>query len=294
MTTHYPSWELTPGDLVVPHCAVRRLLGGGQSYETYEAIDDRLLTPVVVKVVRPHLVRHEGVLSDLRREIALTERLRHPLIVRNLHHDAGGPRPYVALEKLPGRPLDQMLNEVNVLPVDQAVSLGLGIATVLHYLTTQSVVHLDVNTNNIVLHDRVPRLIDFDIARESKDAAGLTFSTGSPRCAAPEQFTPPTHGRAGHPTDVWGLGATLFRAVAGFFPFPLPRREPDASEEERFPQVWVPARDLPESVPAPLADAILRCLSKDPEERPTPLALVLELQTMAPHLGGTIRPNAGS
>jgi eukaryotic-like serine/threonine-protein kinase len=290
----HPSWELVTGDLVVPHCTVRRLMGGGQSYETYEAVDDRLLVPVVVKVVRPHLTRHDGVLRDLRREIALTERLKHPLIGRNLHHDADGTRPYVALERLPGRPLDQILTDQGRLPLERAASVGLGIATVLHYLRYEDVVHLDVNTNNIILDDRVPRLIDFDIARSADEAAEITFSTGSPRCAAPEQFMPPAHGRPTPASDVWGLGATLFRCVTGRFPYPLPSQDPSASAADKDPQSNLPPREIPDTVPPAFAAVITACLQRDPGQRPTPLVLVEALQALAPHLAPTIQRNTPS
>ena len=178
--------------------------------------------------------------------------------------------------------------------IEQAVSLGIGIATVLHYLRIEEVVHLDVNTNNIILQDRVPRLIDFDIARPVREASALTFSTGSPRCAAPEQFAPPTHGRPGPASDIWGLGATLFRCVSERFPFPLPSADPEATPEERFPQATVPHRDLPESVPRALVELIDACLHKSPDQRPTPLSVVTSLQSLMPQLANTIQPNSAN
>ena len=50
------SWNLAQGDEIVPGLCAIKLLGGGRVYEAYLGWDERLFAPVVVKVVRPHLV----------------------------------------------------------------------------------------------------------------------------------------------------------------------------------------------------------------------------------------------
>ena len=276
-----PTWGFGEGDQIVAHCTVRSRLGGGSHHETYDAIDDRLFAPVVVKIVRPHLVASERVLRDLRREVDLTERLRHPLIVRSLHHAATGDRPYLALEKLPGQPLELILKGGASLPPERVLDLGMGIATVLHYLRFAHVVHLDVNPNNIIMSGRVPRLIDFDLARGAIDAAKLTSSTGAARCAAPEQCDPPHRGRPGPPSDVWGLGITLFRSVAGRFPFPRGVTTPDTAPEARFPQLTDAPRELPDTTPPALREMIMSCLAADPSRRPVPADVFFALQEIS-------------
>lgn len=263
------TWGLTPGDEVVRDCTVQRLVGGGTSYEAYLAFDEQRLTPVVVKVVRPHLVDDPSTLRTLAREIDVVGRLAHPVVVRGFHAESSGARPYIALERLHGPSLAKLIRRHGALDLDQVIPLALEICSALHYLHARGVVHLDVKPSNIIM-DTVPRLIDFSIARSVEQAAALDHTTGTDRYLAPEQADPPRTGAPGPASDVWGLGATLFHAIAGYRPFPDGSRDPDAPAEARWPQLIEPALDLPASVPAPLAQIVGACLSRDPEQRPTP------------------------
>lgn len=273
-----PSWNFGEGDEVIPHCTFQAALGGGSHFEAYQAVDDRLFAPVVVKIVRPNLVTNELVLRDLRREAELTSRLRHPLIVRCFHFEATGPRPYVALEKLPGQQLDKILKE-RTLELSDVLRVGMGLAAVLHYMRTQEVVHLDLTPANVIV-GRVARLIDFNLARETPTAAAATVAFGTRRFMAPEQCDPPRTGRPGPPSDVWGLGGTLFKSVSGRHPFRMGSRSGEAPLEEQYPQLFESPRELPADVPSELRDVILACLTKDPAARPLPADVFFALQSL--------------
>jgi serine/threonine protein kinase len=283
------SWDLAEGDLVVPLCQVQSLLGGGRSYEAYLAFEDRLMTPVVVKVVRPHLVDDPATLNGLRREVEMLGRLNHPVIVRGFHADTGGDRPHVVLERLMGPRLSTLLRKHGRLPLDQLLPLGMELCSALHYLRMSDVVHLDVKPSNIIMGP-VPRLIDLSIARSVADAAALDHVVGTDRYLAPEQCDPPATGVPSPASDIWGLGATLFESIAGYRAFPDGTKDGSAPIGERWPQlVHLPA-DLPRDVPAPLADAILASLSMRPEDRPAPAELFDVLESMLARLP---RPKLG-
>lgn len=290
LQVQHTSWNLRPGMEVVPHCTVRSRLGGGTSYEVYDAVDDRLFTPIVVKVLRPHLKADPGALSQLRREIKLVEHMRHPLIVRCMHHDAHGVRPYLALEKLPGKTAEHLTAGGAPMTPARLVDLGMGLATTLHYMRYADVVHLDVIPRNVLFHDRVPRLIDFDLARTARQAASLTRRTGSPRCRAPEQCDPPATGLAGYATDIWGLGVTLHMAASATFPFRPGSSADGAVIQDQFPQLTDQAEALPAEVPPALAEVIQACMHKDPAGRPTPADVYFALQTLSDDGNTSVQP----
>jgi serine/threonine protein kinase len=103
---------------------------------------------------------------------------------------------------------------------------------------------------------------------------------------APEQCLPDGPVKPGAASDVWGIGATLFRAVAGERPFAHPQR--DVSEPtERWPQLQTPPRELPDHVGAAVAEPVMACLEADPSLRPSAGELCDRLE---PVLGALPKP----
>ncbi len=255
MTT---GWELPRGSLIAGRCEVVRLLGGGRAYEAYEAFDTHLLAPVVVKVVRPDLVEDASTLKGLRREVDMLGRLNHPTIVRGFHADTGGEQPYVALEFLPGPRLSTLIRKNGPLAPEQVTSLGVDLASALHYMHACDIVHLDVKPSNTIM-DASVRLIDLSVARSVAEAEALDHVVGTDRYMAPEQCDPPSSGRPGPASDVWGLGVTLYEAACGEHPFPTVGDQPQHSEDAD-----------PSPLPPDLATPIMACLDREPARRPSP------------------------
>lgn len=287
------SWRLEQGAEVVPDARVIERLGGGSAYEAYRAFDERLFAPIVVKVVRPHLVGDRSTLRGLRREVQMVGRLNHPAIVRGFHADVAGERPYIALESLDGPRLSTLLRSFGTLPLEQLLPLGLEMSSALHYLREVGVVHLDVKPSNIIM-GAPPRLIDLSVARTVEHAAELEDVVGTDAYLAPEQADPPRSGQPGTPADIWGLGVTLFEAAAGRRPFADGVRDEEAAPELRWPQLVERPDPLPTMVPDAVAKIVLACLDTDPQARPTPAELAALLEPLVdalprPRLGG-IRP----
>lgn len=262
------SWNLVPGDEVVPGCVMQSLLGGGRRHEVYAAFDTRLLAPVVVKIVRPRRVNDDAVLKATKREIEILRRVSHPVVVRLLDAMGSGPRPHLVVERVSGRTLYRVIHRDGPLTPARTAELGVALASGLHTIHRHGYVHLDMKPENVIL-GRPPRIIDFGIATTTEKAGRLTGVAGTPRSAAPEQCDAPTTGRPGAASDVWGLGFTLHEALTRTGPFPARNPDPDAPLEARFPQLALPAGPLPDGVPPPLAEIIARCLRPDPAERPS-------------------------
>jgi serine/threonine protein kinase len=115
------------------------------------------------------------------------------------------------------------------------------------------------------------RLIDLSVARLEEDARRLRYPIGTDAYMAPEQCDPTGPGEQvpSYASDVWGLGATLFHAVAGHRPFEHGDRDAD-DVRLRFPQLAVDPAPLPDGVPAAVVDVIHGCLQRDPDRRPLP------------------------
>lgn len=277
------SWNLEQGDPISARLTTVELLGGGSAYEAYLAFDHLLYAPVVVKVVRPDQVHDASTLAGLERETDMVGDLAHPAIVRGFHAVLDGERPHLVLENLDGPRLSSLVRRHGHLPPQQLLPLGLELASALHYLRERDVVHLDIKPANIIM-GAPPRLIDLSVARSSAEAAALTTVIGTDAWMAPEQCDPPTGGSPGFASDVWGLGASLFYAAAGYRPFPRDEESGDSGDEDepavQHPQLSLPHAPLPERVDPSLRKVIESCLTPDPAQRPLPAEIAGMLEPM--------------
>lgn len=264
----YEGWGWEPGDEIAAGLTAMRLLGGGERYEAYLAFDDHRYCPVVVKALRPDLVDDAGALRGLRREYRLARGLDHPVILRVFDMVDDGPHPRLVVEHLDGPRLSTLLRRHGPLPPQQLLPLGIEIASALHYMDREGVVHLDVKPSNIIM-GAPPRLIDLSVARSVQRAADLDHVVGTDAYLAPEQADPPSSGTPGPASDVWSLGVTLFEAHAGYKPFEEGTTDPDAPAEAKWPQLAVGPRPLPDTTPDALAKPIRAALEPDPAARPT-------------------------
>lgn len=267
-------WGLAEGDEIVPARRALRRLGGGRRYEAYLAWDEHLHALVVAKLLRPDQVSEAAARAALEAEAALLRGLAHPLLLRSFGAVLDGDRPHLVLEHIEGPRLSTLIRRSG-LAIEQLLPLGLEVVRLLRYLAAEEVVHLDVKPSNIIMAGR-PRLIDLSVARKAADLGALSAPVGTDPYMAPEQCDPARFGELGPATDVWGLGATLFEALAGAPPFP-----PD---DERFPQLRSRPSALPRQVPGGLAALVTACLAPAPAERPSLAALEAWLQALAEQL----------
>jgi serine/threonine-protein kinase len=287
------TWDFGEDGQIAPGLTAMRLLGGGAAYEAWLAFDEITYAPVVVKVLRPGQVHDAASLRGLRREVRALAEVNHPVVVRSLRHDVEGPRPHVVLEHVDGPRLSTLLRRHGPLQEQQYLPLAIDLASALHYLAHVGHVHLDLKPSNVIM-GAPARLIDLSVARTVEEAAGLRHPIGTDAYLSPEQCDPPGTGTPGPASDVWGLGATLFEAVAGHRPFDDGHPEGDALVD-RFPQVAVldggAPYALPDRVPAEVATVVYAALSPSPGDRPLPreiaeaLQPVLERQPVG-HLAG--------
>jgi serine/threonine protein kinase len=264
-----PTWGLQEGDEIAPGRTVLRRIGGGRRYEAMLVWDEHRLAVLVAKVLRPDEARNPAAVRDLEHEAQLLERLAHPVVVRSFGAVLDRPFPHLVLEHLDGPTLDELLQRHGALALEQLLPLGLHVASALHYMAAEGVVHLDVKPSNIVMGGP-PRLIDLSVARTFDEAARLRSPIGTDAYMAPEQCEP--DGRLGAPADIFGLAATLYTALTGTRPFP--------PCEDRFPQLISKPVPLPRRTPRALAGVVLAGLDPDPAARPAAAELATALEPL--------------
>lgn len=266
-------WGFAEGDDIWPGRYVLQRLGGGRRYEAYLAHDADLLSLVVVKILRPNRVDDERTLGGLREEFEALQALNHPSIARGFTAVLEGARPHIVLEFLDGPRLSTLIRKYGRLPLEQSIPLAVQMSSALHYMHTRGMVHLDVKPSNIIM-GAPPRLIDLSIARSLDAAAALSGPVGTDAYMAPEQCLAPSSSTVGPASDIWGLGVTLYEAVAGYPPFPRDDNDP-------HPQLTGEPAPLDEKVVPPrIAALISRCLQVDPAGRPSARELADALEPL--------------
>jgi serine/threonine protein kinase len=274
-----PSWNLEAGAQIAEGRTILKRLSGGNRYEVFLTWDDRLFAITVTKILRPDQAEDAHALGELRREVEVLRRLAHPCLVRCFDAALEGRYPHVMLEHLEGPTLRRLIKQQTTIPLEQLLPLALHVAAVLQYMANEGFVHLDVKPSNIVM-GVPPRLIDLSIAQSFESAAGIRHSLGTDPYMPPEQCDPAAHpGLVGHAADVWGLGATLFHALAGERPFPSGVAG-SRDRTLRFPQLVMEPAPLPKHVPEPLQELISSMLAKDPAERPAAFDVASALEPL--------------
>ncbi len=237
----------------------------------YRAHDDRLQRDVAVKVLPAGTLADEPARKRFRAEALALSRLNHPNIATVHDFDSEEGIDFLITELVPGVTLDQRL-AAGPLPEKEILHLGVQMAEGLDAAHRQGVIHRDLKPGNLRLtpEDRL-KVLDFGLATRmgSADANTVTESMADPGGAAgtlaymaPEQLKDEkTDTRA----DLWAAGVVLYEVATGRRPFE--GRTASALADQIMhaaapsPLIWQP------KLSPRLAEIILKCLEKDPENR---------------------------
>ncbi|WP_254876926.1 serine/threonine-protein kinase [Verrucosispora sp. NA02020] len=199
------------------------LVGRGGMGTVWRADDELLHRQVAVKqVVLPARLGGDE-LDHLRartlREARTAARLNHPNVVRVYDVVSDDDTPWIVMEYVPSRTLQDVLDSDGPLPPQRAARIGLALLDALRAAHEAGVLHRDVKPANVLLaHDGRVLLTDFGLAVFDGDVAmtGAGTILGSPQYVAPERAA---DGVSSAPADLWSLGATLYAAVEGRSPY---------------------------------------------------------------------------
>jgi predicted Ser/Thr protein kinase len=258
----------------------------------YLAEDPRLKRRLAVKVVRLDTIRSETerqeFLARFQREAEVSGVLNDPGIVTIYDVGESEMGPFLAMEFVPGKPLDAVLKGGEPLSLKDKLGIAAGLAAALDHAHSKGIVHRDVKPGNVMLTaDHKPKLMDFGIAK--RDDTSLTQTgtfLGTPSYASPEQIK---EGAATGLSDVFSFGVLTFELLSGSLPFPGTSintilykivNEPPAS-------IVPPVEGL---VPEGWQRIFNKVLAKNPQDRhPSCSAFVRELLDTAMDLGRTER-----
>ncbi|HEX5190874.1 MAG TPA: serine/threonine-protein kinase [Streptosporangiaceae bacterium] len=196
------------------------------------------------------------------REARTAARLSHPGVITVFDVVEEDGMPWIVMELIKARPLDQVIAEDGPLPPAQAAQLGLSLLDALISAHAAGVLHRDVKPSNVLITPEGKAVLtDFGIATVQGDPAmtqtGMVVGTPG--------FSPPERVRGADATsasDLWSLGATLYAAVEGRGPF-------DRAGGSATIVASIATEPAPRAPSAgPLASVIEMLLRADPAERP--------------------------
>jgi tetratricopeptide (TPR) repeat protein/tRNA A-37 threonylcarbamoyl transferase component Bud32 len=291
--------ELAPGTLLAGKYRIKAVLGRGGFATVYDAEQIAFARHVALKVLHRTDVTPHVLIERFAREVRISALVRHPNVLEV--YDAGvldDGSPFLAMEKIDGPTLHELLGSVKVLPLDQLLELAAQLLAALVAIGAQGIIHRDIKPENLMLA-RAPgggfqlKLVDFGIAlvREERIGSRLTAHgalVGTPQYMAPEQLRSEiTDARV----DLYATGVVLYQALTGA----LPHDAADLSSLtlKVLTGKWQPVRAQRPDCPRSLARLVERALSAEPSRRFASAASMLsELEACRAEQRGVRAPRA--
>ncbi|MCS6944543.1 MAG: serine/threonine-protein kinase [Sutterellaceae bacterium] len=263
-----PSALLAEAPRMVGRFAIRGEIGRGSNGVVYAAFDPVLAREVAIKAIPlvPGRTWSAKLEANFINEAKAVAGLNHPYIVTVF--DAGKTErlAYLAMERLHGRDLHDLIASGQRLSYQQIAGLMARIADAVHYAHKRGLIHRDIKPSNIFIQrDGKPKILDFGVAlgRIAEDTAGGKRQLiGTPNYMSPEQaLGQPLDAR----TDIFSIGAIFYELLAG-------RRAFEGQTiDETLMQVIAaappPLSSLRSDVPPQLIEICQRALQRDPARR---------------------------
>ena len=245
---------------------ILRLLGSGGMGAVYEAEETSSGQHVAVKVIAPEFANSEIGVERFRQEGRLASLISHPRCVFVLAADEQDGLPYIVMELISGRTLQQTVAERGPLPVEEAVAKILDVIEGLEEAHRLGVIHRDVKPSNcFLLEDGRVKIGDFGISKSLISGVDLTKTgtfLGTLLYASPEQIK---GDRVDHRSDLYSVAATLYFLLVGRAPFQ--GKDAAATLARTVSEAPTPLRKLRPEVPHALDKIIRRGLDRSPERR---------------------------
>lgn len=251
-------------------------LGRGGMGVVYQARQLRLKRLVALKMILAGAHSGQEEMARFQTEAEAVAQMAHPNIVSIYEVGEHDGLPYFSLEYVDGGSLESLLQS-QPMSEREAAETVLTLAEAMESAHEKGIVHRDLKPANVLMtRDGELKISDFGLAKRVEVESGHTQTgtiLGTPSYMAPEQASGDTK-QMGPRTDVYALGAILYRIVTGRPPFQA--ENPLDTVLEVVNTDPVPPRRSNAKLPADLETICLKCLEKDPARRYASAAALAE------------------
>lgn len=220
--------DLSVGSLLRGRYLITKPLGRGGMGVVYKATDKETHAEYAVKVLVPELSRDPQALADLRREVAIAQKLGHPNLLRINYLDTDGTTAFIVMEFVEGEELEAYrLRKGGRLSGSEFKEVMAQVLAGLDHLHSQGIVHLDLKPQNLMISGGgAVKLTDFGISKSIREQLQARsrgeMPVGTLCYMAPEQLRQEV---CDPRTDIYALGIMSHQLLTGEFPFPVTSRE---------------------------------------------------------------------
>ena len=254
------------------HAIQFEITGAGMS-RVFVAEERALQRKVVIKVLSPALAAAVNV-ERFQREIMVLAGLNHPNVVPVLSTGQVAGLPYFIMPFVNGESLRARMAR-GPLSIRETVGILRDVTRALAYAHASGIVHRDIKPDNIMLSGSAAVVTDFGVAKavsasrnkfvaEGHSITGVGISLGTPQYMAPEQAA--ADPKADHRVDLYAIGIVGYEMLLGSPPFF--GRTPQGTLAAQLTELPAPLAARRYDIPAALAEVVMRCLEKDPNDRP--------------------------
>ena len=250
--------------MIADRYRVISLLGRGGMGEVYAADDLKLGQRVALKFLPANRGRDASWRDQFYAEVRMARQVSHPNVCRVYDVGESDGRLFLSMEFVDGEDLAGLLRRIGRLPDDKAVEVAQQLCAGLAAAHRSGVLHRDLKPSNVMLDGRgLARITDFGLAIAASDAEHERSPAGTPGYMAPELLA---GGTPSVQSDLYALGLVLYELFTGKKPFEasslgeLHRRQTETNP--------TPPSNVVKNFDPAVEKTILRCLDRDPAQRP--------------------------